>query len=58
VLVQKHEFTSEKLRRDIFTFSSLLGMDILKYTIRFNNFTVFLELWIIISQSSYLLLND
>lgn len=44
-LVLKHEFTSEKQRRDIFTFSSLLGMDILKkYTIRFNNFTVFLEL--------------
>jgi hypothetical protein len=43
--VLKHKFTSEEQRLNVDTFDSLLGMDMLKkYTIRFNNFTVFLEL--------------
>jgi hypothetical protein len=44
-MVLRHSFKNEKERHNIFTLSSLLGMDILhKYKIHFNNFTVFLDL--------------
>jgi hypothetical protein len=44
-LVLKHRFKDEKEKHNIFTLSSLLGMDILsKYTIHFNSLTVFLDL--------------
>ena len=43
--VLRHRFKDEREKENIFSLSSCLGMDILwKYTIHFNNFTVFLDL--------------